>query len=249
VAFLDPSESAALRALLGSVITIWKPDGFHRVVDMNTQPWTVLHPEHVELPASSLPANMPTSWLIAVLRMSEHDEPHRRAVDELFSRITPARRSDWPAARVHFLELVGVHADAVRRGLREALARPEPRHVTGRHVGAARLLALFGHPDDEALLASAASRLWIEDPPLPGVLWRPAGKAPAFGRYSYLELYLEIAFGSAGRCRILGEGYALEAERAEAAGEGGTASRYAYEAFLLAPDDPRIADLLARLNG
>ncbi len=247
--FMDETTDGALRTLLGSVITIWKPDAFEAVVDMNTQPWVVRRPEHASLPASSLPANMPASWLVAVLRMAEHDEPHQRAVSEIVARLVPARSWEWRKVPARWLELVGGHADAIRRGLRAVLQRPEPKHVSGRHVDAARLLALFGNEEDEPLLAAAAGRQWIDrEPPLEPVFWRPAGKAPALGVYSFLEVHLEVAFGSERRYRILSEAYALAAERADAQGEGGTASRYAYEAFLLAPDSPRAKSVLERFN-
>lgn len=246
--FLDETEDGALRTLIGSVITIWKPEAFEGIVDMNTQPWTVFSGEHAELPANSLPVNMPLSWLVTALRMARHDEPHARVVGELVVRMQPTRSWGWPRIRASWLELIGTHADQVREGLRSALERPEPKHVIGRHAHAARLLALFGNEQDERLLASVAGRMWIDDVPPLNVFWRPAGKAPAFGKYSFLELYLELGFGTDGRYRTLAEAYALAAERAESAGEGGTASRFAYEAFLLAPDNPRVLTLLERLN-
>ena len=154
--------------------------------------------------------------------------------------------TDWPA---RWLELVGPDADQVRRGLRSILERPEPKHVTGRHANAARLLSLFGNDEDEPLLAAVAGTIWVDrEPPLEPVFWRPAGKAPALGEYSFLEIYLEVAFGSERRYRILSEAYAFAAERADAEGEGGTASRYAYEAFLLAPDSPRAMKVLERFS-
>ncbi len=246
--FMDAAEDGALRALVGGVITILRPEAFADIVDMNTQPWTVRRPEHAWLPANSLPVNMPLSWLVASLCMAEHDEPHHRAVTELVTRLQPARPWEWPRTRARWLDVVGARAAEVRRGLRGALERPEPKHVTGRHAHAARLLALFGEEEDAPVLADVAGRWWTETTPPLDVFWRPAGKAPALGRYSFLELYLEVGFGTEGRYRILSEAYALAAERAEAAGEGGTASRYAYEAFLLAPDSDRAKALLDRLN-
>jgi hypothetical protein len=130
-------------------------------------------------------------------------------------------------------------ADRVHGRLRNALADPN----------VARLLALFGDDDDHHHLARAATALWTDEaPPLEPVFWRPAGRAPALGKFSFLEVYLEAAFGSDRRFRILSQAYAIAATAAEAGGDGGTAARYAYEAFLLAPDDPEIGALLERLN-
>lgn len=247
--FMDETTDGALRTLIGSVITIWKPDAFEDVVDMNRQPWVVRRPEHLALPASSLPGNMPASWLVAVLRMAAHDDPHHRATRELVARLAPAKIWEWRRVPARWRELVGAHAEEVRRGLRSVLERPEPKHMNGRHADAARLLALFGEDDDGPLLAGVAGTLWTDrEPPLEPVFWRPAGKSPALGAYSFLELYLELAFGSERRYRILSEAYALAAERADAEGEGGTASRYAYEAFLLAPDSTRAMSVLERFN-
>jgi hypothetical protein len=245
---MDATEDPALRVLLGGVITIWKPEAFERIVDMNTQPWTVLRPEHSALPANSLTANMPMSWLIAALATAEHDEPHARVVSELVTRLTPVKHYDWHKVPLMWRALVEAHSEAIRAGLRLAVERPEPRHVTGRHANAARLLALFGNEEDGPLLAAAAGMIWVDRTPPGDVFWRPAGKSPALGKYSFLEIYLEVGFGTDGRYRILGDAYALAAERAEAQGELGTASRFAYEAFLLAGGDARIQALLTRLN-
>jgi hypothetical protein len=256
--FMDETADPGLRVLLGGVITIWKPEAFERVVDMNSQPWTVRREEHAALPANNLTGNMPTSWLMAALTMAEHDEPHARVVSELVGRLTPVKAYDWHKVPAKWRALVGGRETTVRAGLRGAIERPEARlpaldhearHVTGRHANAARLLALFGNEEDAALLAAAAGMLWVDRTPPGDVFWRPAGKGPALGKYSFLDIYLEVGFGTDGRYRILSEAYALAAERAEAQGEGGTASRFAYEAFLLGADNPRVHALLGRLKG
>lgn len=248
--FLDSTEDGALRALIGGIITLERPEAFSELVDMNVQPWTLHRGARSDLPANSLAVNMPSAWLVATLCVARHDEPHHRAVTELVTRMQPrsSRPWEWSQVRAKWIELAGGHAEAVRRGLRSALERSEAWNATGRHAHAARLLALFGADEDRDVLADVAGRMWIDEAPPLDVFWRPAGKSPAFGKYSFLELYLELGFGEQRRLEILAEAYARAAERAEARGEGGTASRYAYEAFLLMPDSPRTKALLDRLN-
>ncbi|MBX3226463.1 MAG: hypothetical protein KIT84_32620 [Labilithrix sp.] len=238
--FLDRGEDPALRALLGGVVTIARPSAFASIVDMNLQPWSVLRPDDAALPANSLPANMPMTWLVATLTCAAHVAPVRRAAAEIATRLAPANRAlspwEWTKVRAFWMNLVkGGEADA-RRGLRVAAATD---------VNAASLLALFGEEEDAELLARAVGLAWTEQPLADTVFWRPAGKAPAFGRYSQLEPWLEASFGTPGRYRILSDAYVHEAERAE----GGDASRYAYEAFLLAPDNPRATEAMTRFGG
>jgi hypothetical protein len=233
--FFDPKEDRALRALLGGVVTIGKPQAFASIVDMNLQPWVVLHADHGALPANSLPANMPMSWLVATLAQTQHDEPAQRAASEIVTRITPAKSWEYARTRTHWLALVKSNEAAVRRGLRGAV------HVA---PDAARLLALFGEEEDVETLASVAGTQWTEETLADNVFWRPAGKSPAFGRYSFLEPWLEAAFGTQGRYRILSMAYVIEAERAE----GGDASRYAYEAFLLDPGSQRASDAMTKFR-
>lgn len=237
--FFDETESPALRALLGGVITIGKPQAFVDLVDMNLQPWVVTKPEHAALPANSLPANMPMSWLLATLASAEHDEPIARAAGEIATRLTPANPWEWPRKRVHFMNLVDAAPggpDAIARGLRGALPAS---------LDAAKLLALLGDLADIDALASVAGKAWTEETLADNVFWRPAGKAPAFGRYSFLEPWLEAGFGTQDRYRILSLAYANLADVAE----GGDASRYAYEAFLLDPGSARASEAMAKYAG
>lgn len=237
--FFDPTEDPALRALLGGVVTIAKPQAFLDLVDMNRQPWIVLLPEHAYLPANSLPGNMPMAWLVATLSFAQHDEPLGRAAAEIATRIAPAKSWEWPKARAHFLGLVKGNEDAIRRNLRDAVPAS---------IDAAKLLALFGELDDADILASAAGRAWIppdqESSLADTVFWRPAGKAPAFGRYSYLEPWLEAGFGTQDRYRIMSSAYAELAHHAE----GGDASRYAYEAFLLDPGSTKASEAMSKFG-
>ena len=234
--FFDDGEDAAFRALLGGVVTIGKPQAFVDIVDMNLQPWVVRRPEHARLPANSLPANMPMSWLIATLASAEHDEPIQRAAAEIATRIAPAKNWEWGRARAHWLTLVKGQEDAVRRGL-----RCEGGSVT---PDAAKLLAFFGELDDIDALARVAGLAWTEETLADNVFWRPAGKPPAFGRHSYLEPWLEAGFGTQDRYRIMSLAYASLAEHAE----GGDASRYAYEAFLLDPGSARASEVMAKFG-
>ncbi len=237
--FFDEKEDRAFRALLGGMVTIGKPQAFVDIVDMNLQPWVVRQPEHANLPANSLPANMPMSWLIATLISAEHDEPLGRAATEIATRIEPAKSWEWAKARVHFMNLMKGQEDAVRRGLRDAVAGS---------LDAAKLLALFGNFDDTEPLASVAAKAWTtpeQEAALPDtVFWRPAGKSPAFGRYSYLEPWLEAGFGTQDRYRILSLAYAELANHAE----GGDASRYAYEAFLLDPGSSKASEAMSKFG-
>lgn len=239
--FFDESEDGAFRALLGGIVTIGKPQAFIDIVDMNLQPWVVQRPEHVRLPASSLSANMPMSWLLATVAMAQHDEPIARAAAEIATRVGPSKPWEWARARSHFLTLVKGQEEPLRRGLRAAAAAGS--------LDAAKLLALFGDLDDTEALAAAAVGGWIpaeqEASLADTVFWRPAGKAPAFGRYSALEPWLEAGFGTSDRYRILSLAYAELAEHAE----GGDASRYAYEAFLLDPGSARASEAMSKFSG
>jgi hypothetical protein len=244
--FFDPNEDPAFRALLGGVVTIGKPQAFGDIVDMNLQPWVVTKPEHARLPANSLPANMPMSWLIATLTTAQHDEPLGRAAAEIATRIAPAKHWEWARAKTHFLSLVKGQEEAVRRGLRDAVGPHVSVGTRKSSLDAGKLLALFGEYDDTDALASVAGKAWIpseqESALADNVFWRPAGKSPAFGRYSALEPWLEAGFGTQDRYRILSLAYVDLADRAE----GGDASRYAYEAFLLDPGSARASDALAK---
>lgn len=237
--FFDAKEDPAFRALLGGVVTLGKPQAFVDLVDMNEQPWIVMKSEHAHLPANNLPANMPMSWLIATLTTAEHDEPLARAAAEIATRIAPAKSWEWAKARVHFLSLMKGYEDAARRGLRDAVSSS---------IDAAKLLALFGNLDDSDALASAAGRAWIppeqESALADTVFWRPAGKSPAFGRYSYLEPWLEAGFGTQDRYRIMSSAYADLANHAE----GGDASRYAYESFLLDPGSAKASEAMSKFG-
>ena len=162
-----------------------------------------------------------------------------RAAAEIATRIAPAKSWEWPKARAHFLGLVKGNEDAIRRNLRDAVPAS---------IDAAKLLALFGELDDADILASAAGRAWIppdqESSLADTVFWRPAGKAPAFGRYSYLEPWLEAGFGTQDRYRIMSSAYAELAHHAE----GGDASRYAYEAFLLDPGSTKASEAMSKFG-
>jgi hypothetical protein len=177
------------------------------------------------------------SWLIETLTTAEHDEPLGRAAAEIATRIVPAKHWEWARAKTHFLSLVKGREEAVRRGLRDAV---------GGSLDAGKLLALFGEYDDTAALATPAGKGWIpteqESSLADNVFWRPAGKSPAFGRYSYLEPWLEAGFGTQDRYRILSLAYADLADRAE----GGDASRYAYEAFVLDPGSARASEAMSK---